>query len=244
MWKKGYRYEAVSPYNTLLLDVAGEADAPRLAELYRGVKIGPGNYKARLAPDAEGNFREAGGMFVTLDEAGVRQVMNEPDSCFAVARRDGRIVASFWVSYQDPAMESYEPRDRGLERAMDGGRVFHLRELIVADARAGRKIPHTLYYTIMQTAAAEGFTHSLFEIYRVDSYLDGKEHAVGMLNERSLYAALASGAYMDGEQPQKEVRADGFTACVTPVALAQEYKTALPALEKQLAEREITVRAR
>lgn len=210
--------------------------------MYRDIWINKENYQEKLNERNPDNFRVTGGMFVVPGEEEIARIMQSDDSCFALARAGGEIAASFWISYHDPAFIGFESQDTGLKAAMDERRVFHLRELVVANPHLGRKIPQSLYYTIMVAIKEAGFTHSLFEIYKVDSYFDGARHDVGLLNERSIHSAFAAGAYAAGNQPRRTVRLDGFAVDITPVVLVLDHERAMPSLECQLAESEVVIR--
>ncbi len=236
-----YLFTAELSASTLTFGLAKERDAARLAELYKNVHIGRNNYKTRLDPESPENFRACGGMFLIPDQNEIEKIIQSERSLFAVARLDGEIFASLWVSLHDPSFSSFRPPDVALRNAIDDERVLYLREIVVARECIDQKIPMLFNYTLFQLMQQFGYTHSVAEVYKLDSYFDGSNHVVNLFNERSFQAILSSGGRAVGTLPRKILKADGFMAQISSTAVWFEHETVLPILENKLTHSQILV---
>lgn len=237
----------------LLLDVAGRDDVGELARLNRSVRLDMTHYETVLSHGEEG-FARRGGFFEVMDEEGVGRCVDDARSVVFVLRCApdapgagcGRIVASLWVSLDDPGFDAPSPGLLGyldehppLADALAEGRVCYGRELIVArDAPRAISPGMALFYGAFRAMRAAGFDHALSEVYRVVGYRVGAEDFdADIANEAALRSvADAGGLAIARNRPRTLDFAGGLSVTIEPVAVLFDFAVTLRVLEGRLAE--------
>lgn len=232
-------------------EVATEADAPQLAQIYKNIAVTTHNYKEKFDEKSPQSFSKTGGMFTTHTQSSILTAMSS--SWFAVLRAQNKIQASFWVSLQDPDFAGFVPCEAefsgrneeysSLCEAIQAGRVFCPLELIVPVDSCIPKASLLLFHTIFAAAARMGYTHSLGVVYQLHGYSDehGK-HSLSMCNKRSFTATSATGGFTIGTLPVREKILDGYSVLIEPHVFCFPYASVVPTLGEYLHQQSIVSR--
>ncbi|MDR1089422.1 MAG: hypothetical protein LBL23_09195 [Coriobacteriales bacterium] len=236
-WAREALSEAGRCHGALVLKSAGGAfwlepatpsDVPELACLNLSVKLDLADCETALLHPETG-FARRGGFFKVMDADELRSCLNDPRSLIFVLRAvaededTGRIVASLWVSLDDPgfaepsaSLTGYLREHPALAAALREGRVCYGRELIVArDATRYLSPVAALFYGSFRALHAAGFAYALSEVYRVVEYHSGAPaaeagpgaaecgHVVNIINEAALSSvAEAAGLRIARNRPR------------------------------------------
>lgn len=185
---------------------AQKKDISALAKMYKDIAINSENYQEKFSPQSEERFEKTGGMFIVHDAQSIKAEMEKEDSFFIILTTDsGTMIASLWVTRQDPSFLDFIPeRDafmghedhyQALLKAINDQVVAYPREIIISKEYKMSKTPLLMVAIFSYGMQKNGYTHSLGEIYKVCSYKDKSgSHYVNQLNYKS-YNIIDGGVY-------------------------------------------------
>jgi hypothetical protein len=240
----GLRPEDVGGFRVQL---AGVEDASELADLNRSVKLNMAQGK-ELFSGGEPGFARSGGFFTVMDEAALKNCLTDERSALFVLRAAGEasgpIVASLWISLDDPGFQQasaslshYLNHHRELRQAAKDGRLCYGRELIVASYAPRPSSPSAALFFAAFTALQKlGFSHALSEVYKVVGYHFGaRSQSVNTTNEAALRrVAEAGGQRIAENEPRLLALGEDVSVSIEPQVVLFDFAICLPVLTARL----------
>jgi hypothetical protein len=236
-----------------LLDIANKDDVSELALLNSSVKLDMTRYERVLSQDETG-FAQRGGFFKVMAAEEIERCMDSARSVIFVLRDMpdgatagcGRIVASLWVSLDDPGFDALSPEfaryldeHPALASALTDGRVCYGRELIVArDAPRFMSPSMAVFSGSFHTMRSAGFDYALSEVYRVAEYRAGtKVFDVDITNEAALCSVAEAGGLHIAKNNLRTLDFGGeLSVTIEPLIVLFDFAITLRRLDRKLSE--------
>jgi hypothetical protein len=238
---------------TFLLDIANKDDVSELALLNSSVKLDMTRHERVLSQDETG-FAQRGGFFKAMDAEEIERHLDSGRSAIFVLRDVsdgatagcGRIVASLWVSLDDPGFDALSPEftsyldeHPALASALASGAVCYGRELIVArDAPRFISPSMAIFSGSFHTMRSVGFDYALSEVYRVTEYRAGtKVFGVDITNEAALCSvAEARGLHIARNNLRTLDFGGELSVTIEPLIVLFDFAITLRRLDRKLLE--------
>ncbi|MDR1083241.1 MAG: hypothetical protein LBL27_05175 [Coriobacteriales bacterium] len=245
-----------------LLDVAGRDDVAELARLNLSVKLNMAHFEKLLLSDDATGFAHRGGFFKVMDAEALKRCIDESHSIIFVLRElgdrkdgeglsGGRIVASFWVSLDDPgfvppssSFARYLEKHPVLTGALAQGKVCYGRELIVArDAPKFMSPSMAIFCGAFHTMQKAGFGYALSEVYRLAGYCVGTDvFGADIANEAALHMVAEAKGFRIARNELRTLDFDeGLSVTIEPLAVLFDFAVTLRGLGNWLVEQEVEV---
>jgi hypothetical protein len=235
------------------LDVATADDVLELAQLNLSVKLDMAHYE-RTFSHGEAGFACRGGFFEVMDTGGIARCIGDVRSVVFTLRDEGvgtsrgRIIASLWVSLDDPgfaepspSLVCYVDENPALAKARACGAVCYGRELIVArDAPRFINPGAAVFYGSFRALRAAGFGYALSEVYRVVAYRVGtRTHSVDITNEAALHSVMEVGGLRIATNGLRMLDFEGgLSVTIAPLVVLFDFAAVLQRLDGELPVRE------
>ena len=249
----------------IFLALAPANDGPELAQLTQLGQLDR-RLQAQTFLASLSAFGQSGGFFNVMDAAELSACIASERSTIFTLRQDtdktglvppGRIIASLWVSLDDPGFMPPSPdllqalvEYPALGQAWAQGKVCYARELIVARGILHRISPtRALFYGSFAQLRQAGFTHALAEVYRVTGYRltdvggpDSQSHSLDIVNRLALHSvANAAGLVLGDNALRSYSFAQGLEITIQPLIVLFDFARTLEKLQQWMTAQAIDI---
>lgn len=178
---------------------ATERDIKEIAGLYQEIAVTADNYREKLNKKSGKSFEKTGGMFVIMNVADIRSIIEDSHCFWAVIRDEkGELAGCFWFADYNEDLEYMSAHVKGA--------VVYPREVIVSGKYKGYHICRFLYYSIFQAMQRAGYEYSICDVYETTACLEaGRYRKIQLLNRPSYVNLLLIGGKYGGTTSAKKI---------------------------------------